>query len=227
MQQEERSGKFQTIVAVLIALVAVSAAVVAWRSAMVSSAASDAHEEGIINTVKWEAAATEDVRYLYQEADYANMYVSLMERADLLNEQATRFLGEGKADEALEAQAQALVYQTLASNLAGFSPMTTDSRYRGEDGTFNLEARLADLRAENQDLVDLDPAASFNEADKRLAESRVLTAMIVFLTGTLLFYTLAEIIESRLKYVFVAVGSMTFLGTLAAVTIAEAYFLLF
>ena len=226
MQEEEGLGKFQIVVAVLIALVAISAAVVAWRASMVSSAASDAHMEGIINTVKWEAAATEDVRRLYQEADYATTYVSLIRQADLLSEQGTQWLQEGKEDEALEAQAQALVYQTLASNLAVFTPMTTDSEYRQEDGTFNFQSRLADLRAGHQDLVDLDPAASFKEADERLTESRVLTAMIVFLTGALLFYTLAQIIENRLKYVLVALGSMVFVGTLAGVLIAEVYFLL-
>jgi hypothetical protein len=73
------------VIALVIAIASVTSAFVAWRSSMVSSSGADANRLGLINTLKKEAAASENIRQLYQEATFSQNYAAYEAELKVLN----------------------------------------------------------------------------------------------------------------------------------------------
>jgi hypothetical protein len=222
--KKQKNNRMEAIIAVAIALVTVTAAVVVWRASIVLSNASDADREGIINTTKAEAALAEDVRFLYQEAVYAVKYDLYQVQIDYLQGQAPRLKSAGDAAGGLAAEAEARWLGEAAKGLKDFSPLTKNDRYRTTSGAFNLEKRLDDLRAENKDLRDLSPDSDFHRADRLYNEAELLIVTVSVLSVSLFFYTLAQITRRRIRVLFALGGLGVFLIALLAVASVEVYF---
>ncbi len=63
--------RMDIVIAVLIALVSLTASLAAWRTNVVGSNASDANRQGLIDAVKKGSAQSEDWRRVYEEAGFA------------------------------------------------------------------------------------------------------------------------------------------------------------
>jgi hypothetical protein len=201
-------------VAFVIAIVSITTAGVAWRGSLVSSSGGDASRAGLINTLKKDAGASENVRKLYQEATFAQNYAAYVAELKVLNE---------SSDPVAQVQAQQL-RQFLLPALAQFSPLVSDPAYLKRDGSFNLDTRLADLNAENPDLAKLDPQVSFNRADQYAGEQRWLTVNIVVLVMALFWLTVAQIAHQRLRWATLSIGGVFYLLGLTWFVVVEGIF---
>jgi hypothetical protein len=204
-----RQGKFDILTGLAIALVTVTAALVLWQASRFDSNASELDRQGMIETIKREAAAAETVRFLYQEASYGVLYdvartrtIRALQRVETSRQQH---------DEAGMKEASSLGQWLgqAASSLAGFSPLSANDSYRLEAGRFDLDKRFQALQNQNVDLRDLDPFARFARADQLHAKAKRLTGTIVVFACALLFFTMAQIIDNRLRYLF-ALGGVGF-----------------
>jgi hypothetical protein len=209
------SDRFQTIVAVLIAVVSAVSAGVIWRASLASSSASTADRQGLVTTVKYEAAYAEAVSMLYEEAHYAVQFDCYQARVEAL---------QAQGDSA--AQSEAGWVRQIVDSLASLTPLTTDPAYRTADGGLNLDARLATMRAADADLSNLDPQQHFTAADWLYFESEVLVSAVIIFAVALFFLTLAEITRRRIRIGLAVIGVLVFLLGLGGVVVAEAYFIL-
>lgn len=216
MAENSSSPRLDLLIAFAIAIVSITTAVVTWRASAVSSSASDLNRIGLIDALKREAAAGENIRKLYQEADFAQRYAAYAAELRVL---------ENSADPVAQAEARQLK-QLLLPGLAQVSPLATNPAYLKPDGTFNLDKRLADLNAENPDLAQLDPEKSFRRAEQYSSEQRWLTLNIVILVLALFWLTLAQITGKRLRLVTFTVGGLIYLIALIWLAGTELVFFL-
>jgi len=205
----KRAGDLiETVPSVLIAVVTVLTAAVVWRASVLNSQATGSNRQGIINTLKAAAAKAENLAYLYQqEADLAQTHVLLRAQIDYLHARAEEWAAsaDGAAVAAsLNSEADALLIAdegTVAN-----TPLATDKEYLRDDNTFDFDARLEDLAAENPDLAALDPEEDFAQAD-RLDDKGLYLALTVIIFALALFaLTLAQITKHWIRWLFLGGG---------------------
>jgi hypothetical protein len=205
------------LIALVITIASVTSALVAWRSSLVSSSSGDASRAGLIDTLKKEAAASENIRKLYEEATFAQNYAAYQAELQVLN---------NSDDPVAQSQARQL-NQFLLPALAQLAPLASDPTYLKSDGSFDLDKRLADLNAENPDLAKLDPQVSFKRADQYADEQRCLTVDVVLLVMALFWLTVAQIAGNRIRWVtFTMGGGIYLVGLALLVGVEGAFFLL-
>jgi len=215
-KSESRLPRFEMVIAFGIALVSITAAVVAGRAASVGSAAGDAVRRGLIDSMRQQMAMSEDWRYVYEEAAFAQEHAAASAALGVL---------VASSDPAEQAQANE-VAQNLLPSLAQLSPFVSDPRYRRTDNSLDLELRFQDLEAESPDLAALSPDASFRESDLHLGEQRWLTLGSVLLVVSLFWMTLAEITRERTRVVAFILGAVVYALALASIAGVEAIYAL-
>jgi len=206
-------ARMDVVIAVLIALVSLTTALAAWRTNVVGSSAADANRQGLIDALKKGAAQNENWRKVYEEAGHA---------ATFAIESAATEAMESSDDESLRAAARNLRQYLLPSLQLLSEPLGTQKKYQKPDGTFDIEKRFADLEAEAPDMQALDPAASFELADRYSSEQRWLTMGTVLLAISLLWLGLAEMLSGRARVVNMILGTGVYLFGLLFFLIVEA-----
>jgi hypothetical protein len=190
-------ARMDVVIAILIALVSLTTALAAWRTNIVGSSAAEANRQGLIDALKKGAGQNENWHKLYQEAGYASTFAMESAAAEVM---------ESSKDESLQAQAKN-VRQYLLPGLQLLSePLGTQEKYLRSDGTYDLEKRFADLEVEWPDLVALDPAVSFDLADRYASEQRWLTIGTVLLAISLFWLGMAEILSGRGRSINLTLG---------------------
>lgn len=190
-------ARMDVVIAVLIALVSLTTALAAWRTNIVGSSAAQANRQGLIDAVKKGAAQNQSWRRLYEEAGYTATFAMESAAAEAM---------EASEDEALQAAAKNMRQYLLPSLQLLSEPLGTQEKYLRSDGTYDLEKRLADLEAEDPDSLAIDPAASFELADRYASEQRWLTIGTVLLAISLFWLGLAEILSERGRATNLALG---------------------
>ena len=224
--RRRRDNLIETVTSILIGVVTVLTAAVVWRASVSGDAATGADRQGIINTLKAAAAKAENLAYLYQqEADLAQTHVLLQAQIDYLRGRADEFAtGEkGSAEAAIlnsEADALLIADQGTVAN----TPLAADTQYRLEDGTFDFDARLEDIAAENPDLAALDPEQDFAQADRLDNKALYLALTVIIFAVALFALTLAQITKSRIRVFFLAAGVIIAAGAIFAVLGLELFF---
>ena len=221
---QEGSGHFKTIIAVLIALVSMLSAVVAWRIALASDTASTADFTGLTA-----ALHAEDTRASNQAAMYAHYraytdYVRHFWSVQLI-----------EADlEASPPAAQALLRRemdeagALAVNAGYFFPGRYLSSDTGQSSSVNLtelkydkQRELGEAWADAARRLDIQPEPHFALSDRARLNTIWLVGMVIMLSLSLWFYSLAQTLAHAIKYVLAAVGSVFLLAGAGAVIIIE------
>jgi hypothetical protein len=205
-------ARMDVVIAVLIALVSLTTALAAWRTNIVGSSAAQANRQGLIDAVKKGAAQNQSWRRLYEEAGYTATFAMESAAADAM---------EASEDEALQAAAKNMRQYLLPSLQLLSEPLGTQEKYLRSDGTYDLEKRLADLEAEDPDSLAIDPAASFELADRYASEQRWLTIGTVLLAISLFWLGLAEILSERGRATNLALGVGIFGAGLLFILIVE------
>ncbi len=181
------SAETPTIVAVLLATAAVVAAVIGARAALLGDDGSDTWHSAVREDVKRGAAVVEDVRFVYSEEAPLAFQVS----EGLLRAEESRKAAKGASElerELLETHAGA--QEGVADTVGSSSALATDPEYELDNGGYDVLGRLADRRAENPDLVALDPDATERQGTELNFESSLLVAAtlpaaLAFMCGAL------------------------------------------
>lgn len=208
----ENNDHFKTVIAVLIAVVTVIGAMVAWRASLASGSAGDADLTGVTATLD-----TEETRTLNKANLYANYqaYTNYMLHNELGNLIAAD-LEHASTDETPHLQQQ----KTAAWDVAITDQNFFRSRYLDKDGNYNTERDLGEAWAEAGQQKDLNPEPHFAAADQLRAKANWLVGTLIILALALLVYTIAEGMSHRFKYAL-ALGGTVFLligvGTALAV----------
>jgi hypothetical protein len=209
------SPRLDILIAFLIAIVSMTFALSAWRASMVSSSAGDANRQAIIETIKKQTAANEAWRKTYEEANYAESYAAYLAEVTAM---------EASGAPGAASQAANLRQYLLPSLQLLAAPLASEPVYRKPDGTYDLQKRFAALQAEDPDLRDLNPQASFDLAARYFAELRWLTVASVLLAISLFWLALAEIGGRRLRLTTLIIGAVVYGLGLAALGVTEGLF---
>jgi hypothetical protein len=212
------SPRLEFIIAILIAIVSTTFALAAWRVSMVASSAGDASRQGLLDTVKKQAATNEDWRKTYEEATYAESYAAYLAEVKAL---------EGSSNPAAVAQAANLRKYLLPNLQLLAAPLASEELYQNPDGTYDLQKRFDILESSTPELRDLDPQASFQLAGRYFAEQRWLIVATVLLAISLFWLALAEISGKRLRLPILIIGAGIYaVGLVAVVAIEVVFFFL-
>lgn len=210
-----QSNRLELVIAFLIAIVSLTTALAAWRTNAVGSKAGDASRQGLIDAVKQQTSANENWRRLYEEAGYAQAYAVALAGVEAM---------ETSGDSTAAAQAVNMRDFLLLGIIQLADPLATDPKYILDDGTYDLELRLADLEAESPDLAALDPQASFTLSEQYNSEQRWLTMGTVLLALSLFWLALAQVGGSRLRLGTLGIGVLVYLFGLAWFFLVEVIF---
>jgi len=210
--------RFKTVVAVLIAIVSLAGAILAWRISTVDSEAADADVSGIVSIVSWQQAR------VASEADmYRNLRTYLRVRIhDLLSDGLTRErdlypLEDPNRDRLWdEGWLETFVAEEYLDQV------TIRPEYIRPDGSYDGQA-AQDIDMASWSLTsDFDPQGRyFTQADRMRVKVRWLMGLALFLSTSLVFYTLAEVITHTVKYVFLILGTGILILSLVALPLME------
>ena len=194
------TSRFEMVNAVLIAIVALTTAFAVWRTNVIGSIAADENRNGLIAAIKKQALDSENYRKVYEEAGFAYQFAVKQAEVEAL---------DAGNDPVQQAQA-ANIRQYLLPNMQLLAqPLATDEKYKKEDGTYDLQKRLADMEAAEQ--AQIDPSASFKRADSFFSQQRWLVLGSIFLALSLFWLALAEVSSERLRGLQFTLGLVTFL----------------
>jgi len=213
--------RFETIVTMSMAVVALLAALVVWRAAVVNSDAHTFDRKVLIDTIRARRAYLEDLDLVYQEARYAIHYETGQVRIQELASAASSWKRQGKTVLGALAETEAYWYSLAAEGVKAMSPMAGSAEYRRQDGSLDLEKRLKEIQAENPDLRDLAPEDSARNADRLYRQSRLLLLATIPLAFSLVGLTAAQVLDRRGRYLFFALGIAVFLTSAVYLALVE------
>jgi len=196
-----KSDRLAIWIAVLTALVSLTTALAAWRTAALGSTAGDLIYQGMLNAVKKQAAANEDWRQAYQEAGYARDYLVFLNGL---------LVQENSTDPAAQEQAAQLRTYLLPGMKSLATPLGTDPSYYSTGGLLNVQKRFNDLEKQSSDLSSLDPQASFSQSDNYYAEQRWLVVGTILIAVSLFWLGLSQLSHLRPRVLILVLGIIVY-----------------
>ncbi len=196
-----KSDRLAIWIAVLTALVSLTTALAAWRTAALGSTAGDLIYQGMLNAVKKQAVANEDWRQAYQEAGYARDYLVFLNGL---------LIRENSTDPATQEQAAQLRTYLLPGMKSLATPLGTDPVYFTTGGLLNVQKRFNDLEKQSSDLSSLDPQASFSQSDNYYAEQRWLVVGTILIAVSLFWLGLSQLSHLRPRVLILVLGIIVY-----------------
>jgi hypothetical protein len=206
-EQEEPGDRFKTMVAILIAIVSLAGAVVAYRITLASGAAADADVAGIVSSVNMHQARVASQADLLRDLGaYLQVRIHDLLSSDLIAERDQYPDGDPIRDRLWdEGWTETYVAESYLDKIY------VRPEYLRADGSYDEQAAL-DLNIAHWALEsDLNRESHFAEADRLRSKVQRLMGVALVLAVVLVFYTLAEVISRKAKYLFVALGTGVFL----------------
>ncbi len=210
----KENNRLSTLVALLIAVVSVTGAVVTWRASVSADGAGDADVAGIRATIN--LTETNALAAVKGYSDYASFtdYYKYRETSTQLEKELSEL-----PQDATEEQAAALnneLADTYDLTVAAGSAFPNE--YLNRDGTYALSRQTGEFVANAAREKDINPQPSFDEGDTLRSHTDRLLITLSVLVVALVFYTLIEAVDSKkLKYLLLVAGTGIFLaGTIGA-----------
>jgi uncharacterized integral membrane protein len=209
-EPESSSDRFDTVVAVLIAVVTVVGAVVAWRVSVALNDGAGADTRGILATVEREDVTTRAAITLMGHRTAYAAFVS----DDALARAYSDLARANPKDADLSNFASAF---RLAANYALYP---IPAQYLDRDRQLDQERDLGENIAQYSINKDIEPQPHFAAADQSRQKAGWLLINVILLGMALILLTTANAVESRLRYLFL-LASLLFLliSALAALLI--------
>jgi hypothetical protein len=198
-----------TALAILIAIVTVITAVVAWRASLLDDGAGDADFDGLLSTVNVEETQALNRVNAYENYGAYTRYWKYDELAFLLEEDLER-ADEAEYDLLLD---QVQDYNDLALVSEDFFP----SRFLTRDGRYDIKRQLSEMWADASREKDLTADAWFAEADSLRRRMVYMVGAGAILALALVFYTLVESMERDWRYSRFALAIGTVLSAVGIV----------
>lgn len=202
--EEARSERFNTLVGVMIAIVTIVGALVAWRSAVAGTEAGNEDDAGILAALN------------FQESSTISDIISSQNRTNFLSYWTNKqYIAEMEKDGTFEnippEELDALVREvTEVSDLATANKGFFPSRYLNPDGTYNSDRERGENLAEAAETKDLNAQARFDAANAWREKSLLLVGALFLLAISLWLFAAAETFEHRVQYAL-ASGGFAFL----------------
>ena len=182
--KENNGSRFKTIMALMMALVTILGAFVAWRAVLADDEAGDTDPLGWNATIATEETLTLQNARHYQNYGSYTAYLRYSELGDLIDDDLPKSPRTQTA--ALERQ-RAEAWDT-AGTISDFFPL----RYINHDGSYNSARELGEAWADAQQTRDLDPDRHYQKADKLRDKSNRLFVILIGFALSLWIFTLAE-----------------------------------
>lgn len=212
MESSEQSDRLTLINALLIALVTLLGAFVAWRASVAADNAGDASLAGLMATLNVQETLALNNTQHYENYRAYTAYT----RYNTLGDEIEIDLAKASLDEAEILDRQMREAWDAAQSF--YFPR----EYLKRDGTYDTQRELGEALAETARQKDLNPAPHFAESDQSQTKSNWLIGVITGLAVALLFFTLVESVSSAaLKYVLIAAGVLITIGGVAATVAIE------
>lgn len=210
MDPETQSSRFSSLVSVVIAIVSIAGALIAWRVALASNAAGNADTAGLLATVAREDIETRATILLY---GHLTAYASYA---------ANHTLGDSY-DALARGNPQRTDYAALAGafRLAeNYALNLIPGQYLDRDQKLEQSRDRGETIARESLDTNLDSRSNFAEADKARVRVQFLLINLILLGGALVFLTLADAIRNFMRYLFLLLGLGLFLiGSIGALLI--------
>lgn len=200
--------RFKAIAAVMMAFVTVMAAVAACRASIVGNRASNADFDGLVAAIKSEEATLTDYVTTYEHYRAYTAYDRYNELGRILGDEPTAETSGAQQREAW-GMAQGLQFS--------FFP----SRYLKPDGAYDVQRELDETFADKSQQDDLLPQPHFDEADAARLKVSLLSAVLIVFSVAFWFFTVAQSLGSRLKYLFALGGFVLTAAGLLTFVIVE------
>jgi hypothetical protein len=212
---EEKESRLETIVAILIAVVTVIGAVVAWRASVAADGAGDADFAGLQASLN--AEETQAINYVNAYEHYG-AYVAYSRNLNMGNAIAKDLTS---APPASEEEAFWLDRQRAeAFDIAKANQDLFPNRFLNRDGTYSVQRELGEGWADAKKEKDLNFDPHYAEADALRQKTNLLLATIALLGVGLVFFTLVESVGDRLRLVMLGLGGLfAVAGTVAALLV--------
>jgi hypothetical protein len=216
MDAAERQDRFKTIVALLIAAVTATGAVVAWRAALAADAANNADASGLAATINAEETRALNRVTTYEHYRAYTQYLRFNELGNAIYDD----LVNASDEEYTILDRQKTEAWDLATELqeSGFFI----SRYLNSDGSYDTAQELDEAWADAARAKDLNPDPHFTLGDRLRAKSTNLVALLIPLALALLLMTVSESLAHQVKYALAGGGTLVLVGCMAALIIIEA-----
>ena len=212
--QNEKPDRLKTMIAVLLAVVTVIAAVVAWRAAVASDEAGNADFSGLAATLNGEEARALNAIAAYEDLRAYTDYVRYNETGNALADA----LADAPEDEQTALERQMREAWDLATEI---QERFFENRYVNADGTYDLPRELDELWADDTLDKDVFPEPHFTRSDRLRAKSTTLVSILIALGAALVLFTLANALTRAVRYALATVGTLILLGSIVAVIIVE------
>lgn len=210
IKPRERGATFSLLVALMLALVTIVGAVVAWRSAVAGTLAGNNEDAGLLASLNYqEAATTASIQASQNRATHLEYYRALrLAQTEVEQGLATIEARPDITQEEINALFRPVVEK---ADLALTNKFFFENRYLTEDDFYDAEREQSESLAEAAQTKDLNAEPQFIAADRYRAISVALVATLIVLAISLWFFALAEVVGHSVKYVL-ALGGLAFLA---------------
>jgi hypothetical protein len=181
-EHEDRKSRGDVVIGVLMALVAITAALAAWRTSMVAGDVSSADREGLIAEAKQQAVLHVIEGDVYGQAGYAMQMAMAKAEADALS-------ATGRpASVARAANIDQFLVPSIGQLAGPFAADATTTT-----APLPVADQLASARSADPDFQADDPSASFAISDTAAQQKERLTVISVIIALALFWLGMAEI----------------------------------
>ncbi|MEM7130954.1 MAG: hypothetical protein AAF702_31825 [Chloroflexota bacterium] len=205
VETDEENDNFQLIIAIFIAIVTLTGAVMAWRAANIEPGPKEqAGLRAVLNL--------ETTRLINNSALYKNLRAY---GAYFLNDELQYQLTEALAFALPEEEPLLRQKRAQSTDLAAVGRRFFPQRYLRSDGSYDSQRQLSEAYAQANQSLDLDSQFYFDQANAD--DSRVYSIMLLIflLTVSLFCLTIAEGLHPErkmLRLTIALIGSLLFLG---------------
>jgi tetratricopeptide (TPR) repeat protein len=198
--KEAQSGRFNTLMAVMIAIVTVLGALVAWRSSVAATEAGNEDDAGIIAALNAQESST--IGNNISNNNRTN-FLSYWTNKQLILEMVKDGTLENIPGDKRDAISRSV---TEASDLATANKGFFAARYLNPDDTYNIGRENGETLAAAAEKKDLNSQAHFDAANVWRDKSLLLVGALFILAISLWLFAAAETIDYRVEYVLAAGG---------------------
>lgn len=215
METSEPTDRLGLVNALLIALVTLIGAFVAWRASVASDNAGDAALAGLTATLHAQETEALNNTLLYEDYRAYTAYT----RYNTLGDEIEADLP--KVTDATETE---VLDRQMREAWDAAESFYFPREYLRRDGSYDTQRQLGEAMAEAARQQDLNPESHFAEADQMQAKSNWLIGIITILALALLCFTIVESVNRRtVQYGLVAAGVIVMLVGVG-LTVAIEYF---
>jgi len=213
-----KDEKFDSFAAIMVAIVLVLGALATGLAVFAASNAGDADFDGTAAAINSQETTISDSINAYDHFRAYVNYHRYEQLVSLLSDAANSTGGDNA--QALQRQIREVggVSGELRHNFFPPGYILNESE---ADESYNVQRELAEARAEAARTKDLESGPHFQLADTLRQRSNLLTADLIVFALAFWFFTVAQAIQNKLKYLFAGGGFLLTFGGLALMLAAE------